>query len=220
MNHALFAGLLHGGATPITDDAFHNQAFAHKLRRAAQDSVIGQVIADRAAQRRLKADALAAAVLTDTEIELPILNPAIPLDEVLEYRQSHSDELASARKTLGLIARRIQAEPWSPDLEREIETETLPNLIEQLTEAAKSREAWLRSGRTKRLLGGLGIAIGGASAVLAMIAAPVTPIALAAAGFGLASGTAIPGAEWLLEWREGKKAMHENGLHYFLQTRS
>lgn len=34
MNHALFAGLLHAGATPITDDSFHSRALALKLRRA------------------------------------------------------------------------------------------------------------------------------------------------------------------------------------------
>ena len=37
--------------------------------------------------------------------------------------------------------------------------------------------------------------MGAASAVLAVVVAPVTPVVLAAAGLGLASGTAIPGAE-------------------------
>lgn len=58
--------------------------------------------------------------------------------------------------------------------------------------------------------------IGGA--VLAVFTAPVTPIALAAAGLGLVSGTAIPGAEWLLDWRDGKKNVQENGLHYLLSV--
>ena len=26
----------------------------------------------------------------------------------------------------------------------------------------------------------------------------------------------IPGAEWLLDWRAGKKILQENGLHYLL----
>lgn len=46
----------------------------------------------------------------------------------------------------------------------------------------------------------------------------MTPIALAAAGLTLASGTAIPGAEWLLDWRDGKKGVQENGLHYLLKA--
>ena len=40
------------------------------------------------------------------------------------------------RDTLGLMARRIQAEPWTADFEREIETKTLPDLIEQLVDRA------------------------------------------------------------------------------------
>ena len=43
-----------------------------------------------------------------------------------------------------------------------------------------------------------------------------TEKALATAGLGLASGAAIPGAEWLLDWRDGKRTVQENGLHYLL----
>ena len=50
-----------------------------------------------------------------------------------------------------------------------------------------------------RLLKAAGIAVGAASAVPAVLMAPVTPVALAAAGLTLASGTAIPGAEWLFD---------------------
>ena len=218
MNHALFAGLLHAGATPITDDPFHSRALAHKLQRATQEPAIRQVIANRAAQRQLKVDAFAAAALTDTEIKLPILNTAIPLAEVLEYRQRNPEALARVRDTLGLMARRIQAEPWSPDFEREIETQTLPDLIEQLNQATESRDAWLDSQRTRRWLKAANIAVGAASAVLAVVMGPVTPVALAAAGLTLASGTVIPGAEWLLDWRDGKRSVQENGLHYLLKT--
>jgi hypothetical protein len=45
-----------------------------------------------------------------------------------------------------------------------------------------------------------------------------TPVALAIAGLGIVSGSAIPGAEWLLDWRDGKKTFHENGLHCLLRT--
>ena len=218
MNHALFTGLMHAGATPITDDPFHSRALAHKLKRATKEPAIRQFISDRTAQRQLKADALATAALTDTEIQLPILNPAIPLAEVLEYRQSHPEALAQVRDTLGLMARRIQAEPWSADFEREIETKTLPDLMEQLGTATKSRDAWLGNQRTKHWLKAAGIAVGAASAVVSVAAAPMTPIALATASLALASGTAIPGLEWLLDWREGKKGVQQNGLHYLLKT--
>jgi hypothetical protein len=215
MNHALFAGLLQAGATPISDDPFHSQALALKLERAAQEPAIQQAIADRAARRQLKAGALAGAALTDTEIKLPILNPAMPLAEVLEYRQRNPEALARVRDKLGLMAQRIQAEPWSADFAHEIETQTLPDLIKQLGLAAESRNAWLG---TKQWLTAAGITVGAASAVLAVVIAPITPVALAVAGLGLVSGTALPGAEWLIDWRNGKKTSQENGLHYLLRS--
>lgn len=49
-----------------------------------------------------------------------------------------------------------------------------------------------------------------------LVASALTPVALATAGLGLASGAAIPGAEWLLDRRDGKKTVRENGLHYLL----
>jgi hypothetical protein len=218
MNHALFAGLMQAGATPITDDSFHSQALALKLRRAVQEPVIHQAIASRAVQRQLKTDALAAAALTDNQINLPILNAAVPLAEVLEYRQSNPKPLAKVRETLGLMARRIEAEPWSPDFANDLETRTLPDLISQLNDATKARDAWLGSSKTKRWLKVAGITVGAASAVLALVTMPITPVALAAGGLGIVSGTAIPGAEWLLDWRDGKNTIQENGLHYLLKV--
>jgi hypothetical protein len=53
--------------------------------------------------------------------------------------------------------------------------------------------------------------------VLALVAAPVTPVALTIAGLSLVSGSAIPGAEWLLDWRDDKTTVRENGLHYLLR---
>jgi hypothetical protein len=54
--------------------------------------------------------------------------------------------------------------------------------------------------------------------VLAVFSAPLTPIALATAGLGLVSGTVIPGAEWLLDWRDGRSGAEANGLHYLLRV--
>ncbi|MHC2289865.1 hypothetical protein [Bradyrhizobium barranii] len=216
MNHALFGALMHVGATPITDDAFHSRALALKLQRAIEEPVIRQAIATRAAQRQLKAGTLAAAALMDVQIKLPVLNPAVPLARVLEYRQSNPEPLAKVRDSLGLMARRIEAEPWSSDFADYIETKTLPDLIVQLNEAAKARDAWLDRPNTKDWLKAAAIAAGTASVVLALGTAPITPVALAIAGLGIASGSAIPGAEWLLDWRDGKKTIQENGLHYLL----
>lgn len=82
--------------------------------------------------------------------------------------------------------------------------------------SSKTRDAWLESKRGRLALSATGIAVGAAAAMLAVFAAPLTPVALAIAGLGLASGAAVPGAEWLLDWRDGKKTVQENGLHYLL----
>lgn len=216
MNHALFAGLLHAGATPITDDSFHSRALALKLGRAMHDPVVAQARAERA--RQLKVDVLAATALMDSQLSLPVLSHELPLAEVLEYRRQHDADLRQARDKLGWMARRIEAEPWSREFAAELEHKTIPDLAKDLDEARKARDSWLESKRGRLALSATGLAVGAAAAVLAVFAAPLTPVALATAGLGLMSGTAIPGAEWLLDWRDGKKSVQENGLHYLLRA--
>jgi hypothetical protein len=215
MNHALFAGLLHAGATPVTDDPFHSRALSLKLRRAAQDPGVQSARAERA--RQLKLDLLAVSTLGDTQLDLPVLSPELPLAEVLEYRNKHDAALARARDKLGWMARRIEAEPWSKAFATDLEHKTVPDVAQALAEARKARDGWLKSKRGRLALGAAGIAVGAATTVLAVVAAPLTPVALATAGLGLASGAAIPGVEWLLDWRDGKKSVQENGLHYLLK---
>lgn len=176
------------------------------------------VLDGRARGRQTRTDLLAATALTDPQLELPVLNSELPLEAVLEYRQAHEAELGRARDRLGWIARRIEAEPWSTEFVDELEHKTIPDLEGELSEARKARESWLGSKRGRLALSGAGIAIGAGAAVLSVLAAPMTPIALAVAGLGLASGTAIPGAEWLLDWRDGKQTAPENGLHYLVRV--
>ena len=216
MNHALFTGLLHAGATPITDDPFHSSALSLKLSRASRDPAVQQARTARA--RQLKLDMLATSALMDSQLNLPVLNMALPLAEVLEYRQQHDGDLREARNKLGWMARRIEAEPWTREFADELEHKTIPDLASELDQARKARDGWLESKRGRLALSATGIAVGAAAAVLSVFAAPLTPVALATAGFGLVSGTAIPGAEWLLDWRDGKKSVQENGLHYLLRA--
>lgn len=216
MNHALFAGLLHAGATPITDDSFHSRALARKLNLAASEPVVQQARVERA--RLLKLDMLATSALMDSQLDLPVLNSALPLSEVLEYRQKHNEDLGRTREKLAWMARRIKAEPWTKEFADELEVKVIPDLADALDDARKARDSWLKSKRGRLALSLTGIAVGAASATLAVVAAPLTPVALATAGLGLVSGTAVPGAEWLLNWRDGRKSIEENGLHYLLKA--
>lgn len=72
MNHALFAGLLYAGATPITEDPFHNQALSIKLMNASQIPVVKQILADRSQERQMKMNRLATPALTDAQLNLPV----------------------------------------------------------------------------------------------------------------------------------------------------
>jgi hypothetical protein len=215
-NHALFAGLLHAQATPITDETFHSNALSLKLRRAAGDQLVRDALSERTRAQGLGADLLSVAALTDFQLDLPIIDPRLPLDVVLEYRQEHSAELDQARAGLGWMARRIESEPWTNDFAAEIEHKTIPDLAAKLDEARQARDAWRKTKRGRLALGAAGAAVAGASAVLTVVAAPVTPIALVIGATTLASGSAIPGLAWLLEWRAGKHAVQENGLHYLI----
>ena len=112
------------------------------------------------------------------------------------------------------MARRITAEPWSKEFADELEHSTIPDIADELGEVRRARDAWLKSERRRLALGAASVALGAVTVVLSLVAAPLMPVALVAAGVGLATGTAIPGAEWLLDWRDGKKPVQENGLHY------
>jgi hypothetical protein len=220
MNHALFASMLHAGATPITDDPFHNQTLSLKLRRAAQEPLIRQTQADQA--RPNKADLLAIAALTDSQIDLPILSPALPLDAILEYRQKHGDALQQTRSKLGRMARRIKAEPWSTEFGGELEHKTIPDILDELDEARKARDGWLKSERGRLALKAANVVVGAAAISLTLFTTPFIPVALAAVGVGLsvAKDIVFPGAELLLDWRAGRKTAQENGLHYLLKFRA
>jgi hypothetical protein len=214
LNHALFGSLLSTGSTPLTDDLFHNRVLNLKIQRAKKIPAVRQVYEDLIRQRQLVADQLAAKALT--QLQLPILNPKMPLEEVLQYRKTHDAALQQARDKLGRMAQRIKAEPWSDEFARELEHETIQDIADELDEVSKARDAWLKSGRGRLALQAAGLGVGAVTVLLTLVAAPLTPLALAIAGLSLTSGGVIPGAIWLLDWRDGKKTVQENGLHYLL----
>jgi hypothetical protein len=217
MNHALFAGLLHAGATPITDDRFHSQALTLKLEEAAALPEVQTAQAERA--RQMKTDLLALATLTDKELHLPILSPAMPLDEVLEYRRDHESDLRQAREKLASMARRIEGEPWTNEFAQEIDRKTIPDIAQELEEVRKARDSWLAGDKGKRILSAAGVVLGAAGAVLtAVLAPPLTPLPLVAAGLSFAAGSAIPAVQWVREGGEAKQNVQANGLHYLLTS--
>jgi hypothetical protein len=215
LNHALFGSLLCTGSTPLTDNRFHSQVLALKMRRAMKIPAVREVYEDIVRQRQLKADWLAASALTDRQLKLPVLNPKMPLEEVLDYRAKYADALQEARDKLGWMARRIEAEPWSVEFAKDLEHKTIPDIDNELKEVRKARDSYLKS-RRRRALVGSGVVVSAATVLLTVFAAPITPLALVIAGLSLYTGVAIPGAEWLFNRSDDKKTMQENGLHYLL----
>src|SRR6266700_6170803 len=55
------------------------------MRRAMKIPAVREVYEDLVRQRQLKADLLVASALTDSQLKLPVLNPKMRLEEVLEY---------------------------------------------------------------------------------------------------------------------------------------
>lgn len=219
VNHALFASILHIGATPLTDDPFHNAVLHCKIKRARQIPEIRDLLEDRARQRKTKADLLAATALTDTQLDLPSVSPQLPLEEILQYRQKHVAELKKTREELRWLAREIETMPWSQGFAGELEHKTIPKIRKMLMECQKARDSWLKSKRARLALKALGLAAGAASATISLVLAPtpLLPVAVATGALGLVSGSIIPGAEWVMDWYTGKKVARQNGLHYLLE---
>ncbi len=186
-----------------------------KSARALQDPAVQQAQGLHARQQQL--DRLAVTALLDTQLSLPVLDPSISLEQILDYRRQYNDDLQQARQQLAVMARRFRQEPWSAEFAAELEHQTVPDLMADLKETGRIRDSWLQRNRGRLAFSAAGIGIGAAAAVLAVFTAPSTPIALATAGLGLASGTLIPGAEWLLDWRDGRSSAEVNGLQDLLR---
>lgn len=209
LNHALFGSLAYTGATPLTDDPFHNQVLNRKIERARQIPEVRNILEERANQRHLKRDLLAATALTD--VDLGIIPPDMPLGKVLEYRHKYAGELGQARDRLGWLAREIRQRPWTTDFADELEHSVIPNLNGELMPAKKSWSAWIK---------GAGLVIGGTATVLSIITTPLLPVAAVIGALGLVKDIALPGIELAHDWKQNQQDAGANGLHYFMRLKS
>lgn len=216
MNHALFSGLLYADATPLTEYPFHSRMLAHKLQRAVQEPAVKAARDGVIRERQIKSDRLAATTMLHSNVSLPVLSPAIRLEDVLEYRQKNNDSLIQARRALGLVAQQIKMEPWSDDFAQYIECDAIPKVIQSLQDTKKARTSWLESSQGRLAVKGMTIVTATASAILTYVTSPVTALAGASAALGVASGTIFPGIDWLLDRKAVSGMPHENELHYLM----
>jgi hypothetical protein len=220
INHALFAGLLHAEATPITDDPFHKKVLEHKIKRAAQIPMVRDVLEDRFRSPKLKNDFFAHYLLTDKEIKLPAMSDKLRLEDIYRFREDHQDDLEQARRKITQLSRAIMEIPLSDGYSKEVDA-AMVGVDKELEEAEKARNAWLKSKRGKNALRATGIAVGAAAATLSIVfsVTPLAPIGLAIAGLGLLGDHVIPGFELFTDWKKEKAESLDNGLHYFLELK-
>jgi hypothetical protein len=214
MNHALFAGLLHSNATPLTDDPFHNKALEIKIKRVRQIPELAKLLEDVQRADRIRQNLLAQRVITDRQLQLPIIAPDQPLEKILEYRDKNKDLLSTTRKQLAWLAREIRQTPWTKEFDEEIHRNVIPKQIRPLLEEnKKARNGWLKTA-------GMGIAVTAATAGLFINPVPFLSVPMFIGVMALAGKHVIPGIEEILKWREQRKSKQESGMHYFLKYKA
>ncbi|MCA1601690.1 MAG: zinc ribbon domain-containing protein [Acidobacteria bacterium] len=185
LNHALFGSLAYTGATPLTDNSFHNQVLNRKIERARQIPEVRAILEERANGRHLKRELLAANALTD--VDLGVIPADMSLEKVLNYRQKHAAELDQARDRLGWMAREIRQSPWTTEFGDELEHSIIPKLNKELVPAKKSWTSWIKAS---------GFVLGGTAAVLSFITTPLLPVAVTIGALGIATGVALPRTDY------------------------
>jgi hypothetical protein len=210
MNHALFAGLLHSNATPLTDNTFHNKALEIKFRRIRQIPELARLLDDNARADKIRQDLLVHQIVTDKQLQLPIIKPDQPLESILEYREKNDDILAATRNELAWMAREIKENPWSEEFGEEVYRNIIPKKIRPLLEEnKKARNGWLKAS-------GLGLSFAAATAGLFINSVPFLSVPMLIGVMALAGDQVIPNIEELINWKAHRKSNQVNGLHYLL----
>lgn len=205
INHALVSGLLYKGATPITDDKFHFDAFKLKFKRAMDNPEIKEILEDIYSVDKINETLLVMQAFKDPRLELATIPNSFSLEEILKYRFKHENDLKECRKALCLMTSKIQNTPWSPNFEREIHREIISEKVAPaLLQAKQTRDEWMRS---KMLDPAIPASLGGLVSLIAATT-PLLPLSLVIAG----ATTVLTVRSWLKK----RKAPVGNGLHYFV----
>jgi hypothetical protein len=207
LNHALFGGLLHQEATPITDEEFHAELLGLKIKRVLKDTRFAERIGDRQHRQQHASRQAAFAALAD--LELGLIPVGMPIDEILRFREQHSNSLGEARARLAWMARVIKEDPWSEEFADHVYRDLVPKLEAALRPARRTWRDWLK-------VGGAGGAVIGGIASLVLGGMP-TSVAAAVTAMGTAGGAMKDGSD-LADAYE-KTPPEANGLHYLLKFR-
>ena len=139
LNHALYGGMLHIEATPVTKDRLHAELFAYKFEKLRNDPHFLRIINDDDRDALRKADAAAFHGLPKIKIDLggfPF--GLVSVKRILEIRAKRGTALEEIRKKFGQLAQDIRVEDWTPEYWREVGNRMIPKLNEELKQAIES----------------------------------------------------------------------------------
>lgn len=151
-----------------------------------------------------------------TIANIPILDPQIPLQEVLKHRDKNKNSLAQVRATLGDIAKSIQTKPWSENFWDDIETKTLPALNKQLYDVWKDHGVQIEKQKSGNVLNTSNIAIGAALLTLGLDLSKTIPVIVSTLALTAIKDIAIPAYQAWKDCRDSKNTF-KNGLNYFVE---
>ena len=193
LNHALFAGLLYSDAIPLTDDEFHHKALEIKIKRIRQIPELAKLLDNLQLADKIRHGILAQRIITDRQLQLPIIKPDQPLEKILEYREKNKDLLNATREKLAWLSREIRQAPWTGQFDEEIHRNIIPKQIHpMLQENKKARNGWLKKA-------GLGIAAVAATAQLFLNPMPFLSLPMFVGIMAVAGENVIPGVDEIID---------------------
>jgi hypothetical protein len=192
-------------AVPLTDSDAHFRLLSVRMARAAAaaplvDRVPG--LTPRPDGARTQKTALVQQKIVDSVVSHADLE-ALSLEDCLRYRERTADERAQFRAFLHDVVRTAYAQPWSPQIEAQIQ-ERIDAARREVSDHAKSMRDAYRS-LFKRTL--VGLAVSAAPALLTTIFPVVSPLTVLLFGGGqLTAMLTEPVKSLLTQWTDRDRA--------------
>ncbi|MCW2882869.1 MAG: hypothetical protein JWQ95_6969 [Sphaerisporangium sp.] len=201
-------------AVPLTDSDTHFRLLSARFARAAAIAPsiseipgLNRTVSPAAAQKH----ALIEQRIVDSVLDKEALD-ALSLEDCLRYREETADQRNQFRSYLTSVVRKVNAEPWSPQIEWEI-AEEIQAAQRELDEHAGELRSTYRS-LFKRTV--VGISVASAPVLLTALFPGVSPLWALLLGGGTFSGIlADPIKELANIWLDRTK--DTNGLTYLME---
>ncbi|MFQ5855832.1 MAG: hypothetical protein ACE5LU_09345 [Anaerolineae bacterium] len=193
-------------ATPITDDRVHHDFLMLKYRRAARTGLLKTILKD---YRYLKSTAIDLATQELIREDVVRLND-VPLDEVLDFKTKHADELQALRDRFAGWQEEVEVELWDDKFARKALDQA-----DRCRRDLRDLQAQLTDWRKDLFSRGLIAAALASPLPLLTVALPAIPTAVA-----LAAGAGLATLHTVLEARKARADLRRNGVAYLLDAQT